>query len=809
MPRKIASKISLASLSLTLAIVLALGTASYLFSRRILHEQIQEKLSFESIMVSHRLEMRLTSINDDMRSMAANPVVVNALVDSTGRNMYIEPFLESYHSHHDFQCLLTLCDFEGRPLVSCKGAPKAKNFSDSSLLDQVIVKELPLARIEETASQLTLLIIHPVFYGATGKAEGMLAIEIPLAPLITGFMPKTALNNGTLFILSNKSGEIWSSLTGQPSPVIKTNASLNLNAPLNQLALTLTVAEETRLAFSSLNTLTAIYLAIGAVVIVLAITISHIIGKQLTIPLHALTKTANQIAEGGIIDVRLDSPGSDEISQLASAFNIMLARLQNSQTTLEARVEERTAQLSDTTQTLNTILENIPIGIAKVIDRKQAWTNYKIEEMFQCSKEEMGCQPTRNLYPSDEAYEVLGREAYPILAQGLVFETEQELVRKDGTHILVRYIGKAMAPGDMSQGTIWLLEDITDRKQSENQIKKLAQELQTILDTLTVSVSFIKNRRVQWANAAHDRIFGYAPEECRGLEPSIFYADEDGYKRVSESYAQLTYGATYTTEVEMKTKDDRLFWCSLTGRAINPDDPQEGSIWMIQDISERKNAEDKLRSFAEMQTVLLREVNHRVKNNLVAIISMLHQEEDLAQRDGRLEYLDRLQEVVWRVSGLLTVHRLLSSSEWNPLPISSLCENVIQDTLKGLPPGRSIELQIAPSEICVDSDQAHYLTMVLNELTTNTIKYAFRDRERGAITVSIASRDDSIEILFHDDGPGFPDAVVQGKFPDNGIGFPLIVGLITKSMGGTITLTNDNGAVARITFPARTFASTT
>jgi PAS domain S-box-containing protein len=137
--------------------------------------------------------------------------------------------------------------------------------------------------------------------------------------------------------------------------------------------------------------------------------------------------------------------------------------LERSRNELELRVQERTAEL-------NIILENAPIGISKIIDRKQVWVNRKAEELFKYSKEEMEFQTIRKLYTSDEAYEKHGQEAYPALAQGMVYETVQELIRKDGVHVLIRYVGKAVEPADMSKGTIWLLEDVTERKHAEEEL---------------------------------------------------------------------------------------------------------------------------------------------------------------------------------------------------------------------------------------------------------------------------------------------------------------------------------------------------
>ena len=157
----------------------------------------------------------------------------------------------------------------------------------------------------------------------------------------------------------------------------------------------------------------------------------------------------------------------NNFQEMANSLSEQFYEIRKINESLEQRVDERATQLTKTMHQFNFILENAPVGISKIIDRKQVWLNRKTEEMFQYSKSEMEFQTTRKFYPTDEAYEKLGQEAYAVLALGYVFDTVQELIRKDGTKILVRFIGKALEPQDMSIGTIWLLEDITERKQAE------------------------------------------------------------------------------------------------------------------------------------------------------------------------------------------------------------------------------------------------------------------------------------------------------------------------------------------------------
>ena len=125
-----------------------------------------------------------------------------------------------------------------------------------------------------------------------------------------------------------------------------------------------------------------------------------------------------------------------------------------------------------------TILETANVGISMMVDRKQLWVNRKTVDLFQYSKKELEGHTTRKLYPTQEAYEQLGREAYPTLLLGHLYETEQKLIRRDGTPIWVKYNGKAVEPNDLSKGTIWILEDITERKRTEKELLEMHGDLE-------------------------------------------------------------------------------------------------------------------------------------------------------------------------------------------------------------------------------------------------------------------------------------------------------------------------------------------
>lgn len=819
MARSIATKISLAAVLLTMAVVLILGAASYIFNHNYLKYHIQEKLSFEVALISNRMETGLNGINNDVLNMSKNLVFVNALVDSEGREMYVEPLLHSYHLPQGIPCTLTLCDFSGKAIISNQETD-IHSYTDKTLLTQAITKQQPLARITFSEEERKLLIAHPVFYGATSMAEGIFILELPVLPFVARYFPQLTDASEVFYSLSTNNQELWTTVADRTTPMLSSSIRLNLPSPLDQLNLALTVSQRASKAYSSLSSLAGMYGVLGVLVLLLVIIGAQITGRKLAAPIISLTKTANRIAHPDFPENPLTVAIGNETTQLTSAFNIMLTRLQEAQATLEAKVIERTAQLSTITQNLKDS-ENKFRTIANYTYAWEVWedpqgkclycspscqriTGYTVEDFLadpdllerlilpdDLPRWKAHCSMVHN--DSDETSKTPRNPAD---------EVDFRIFHADGE---VRWISHTCYPihdeNNRNLGHRISNRDITDRKNNEQQIKKLAQELQTILDTLTVGVVSVHNRRIQWANRALEKMFGYTLEEDMGSDTLKYYADENEYKRVGKAYAQLKDGSC-SAEVWMKAKDGRLFWCNMTGRAINPAAPMEGSIWMFQDITEQKAATERLRTFAETQTVLLREVNHRVKNNLVAIISMLHQEEDLAQEKGALEYQGRIKEVIWRITGLLTVHRLLSSSEWQPLSLSELCTSVIEETLKGANASRSLHLTVSPSTVRVDSDQAHSLTIILNELCTNSIKYASHDHNITHITVSIGQQNNIIELTYQDDGPGFPESLLHKDFTSRGIGIKLINGLVTRNLQGTIILMNENGAVAHISFPA-------
>ena len=178
--------------------------------------------------------------------------------------------------------------------------------------------------------------------------------------------------------------------------------------------------------------------------------------------------------------------------------------------------------LRTTSSELDTILENAMVGIAFIKDRNLLRVNHKFEELFACDREEIAGKSTRCLYPSDEAFNQLREQAYGVLEQGENFEGQVELVRQNGETFWCALSTKAIDPSHPQDGTIWLFEDVTNQRENEQRLRKLAN-----FDSLPG----LPNRTV--FNDRLEHALHKAQRDSGTL--AVFFLDLDHFKNINDS----------------------------------------------------------------------------------------------------------------------------------------------------------------------------------------------------------------------------------------------------------------------------------
>ena len=246
------------------------------------------------------------------------------------------------------------------------------------------------------------------------------------------------------------------------------------------------------------------------------------------------------------------------------------------------------------------ILDRSVVGFVLLRDRTIIRCNRRYEEILGYGAGELTGQPIRLLYTSDEAYERQGVAAYETIERGEVFSTEGNYLRRNGELFWGRVTGTAVDPADPRRGSIWNLEDITQRKHTEQALERAYAEQKLIFDRSVVGISFIKNRIFLRCNRRMEEMFGYGPGEMHGQSTRIYFASQKEFEAMGvRVFDELQRGETVIIENIYKRKNGELIWARLNGTAIDPADPLGGSIWAFEDITERKKVEAELQRSRE------------------------------------------------------------------------------------------------------------------------------------------------------------------------------------------------------------------
>ncbi|MCA1247088.1 EAL domain-containing protein [Massilia sp. MS-15] len=237
------------------------------------------------------------------------------------------------------------------------------------------------------------------------------------------------------------------------------------------------------------------------------------------------------------------------------------------------------------------ILENAPVGIVFTLPGAFKSCNPRICEMLDYSHEELSRLHPAEVFGTPEDYQALTAEAYPVLATGGLYEKgEHPFRRRDGSMIWARLRGRAVDPATREAGTIWIVEDVTE-------VRQTLFEMQAIMNNATIGIMYTRNRIIQRYNPAFGAMFGYRDGEALGRSTRIVHPDEQSWHDFSvHAYPQLARGIPYRAETELVRKDGTRIWGQLNGYLFNPEDPALGAIWMFEDRTRERADEIQLRN---------------------------------------------------------------------------------------------------------------------------------------------------------------------------------------------------------------------
>ncbi|WP_048198783.1 PAS domain S-box protein [Methanocella arvoryzae] len=339
-------------------------------------------------------------------------------------------------------------------------------------------------------------------------------------------------------------------------------------------------------------------------------------------------------------------------------------------------------------------------------------------------------------------------------------------------------------------------EDVTERKLAEEQLRKLFMALDQSPNSTTITDH---EGKITYVNSAFTRLTGARPGDVIGRYKLDFIPEADR-ARVAEIIESVKSGKDWKSERPYVNKDGEERWVSVHISPLRDPDGKVANLVIIEeDITERKVNEERIKNSLREKEVLLKEVHHRVKNNMQIISSLLNLRLSGIDQEPVRQILAESQS---RIRSIALVHeRIYMSDDLSKINFDEYLKSLGNQLLVTYRANSGrVRLTIEGDDIYLGVDQAVPCGLIMNELISNSLKHAFPESRHGNIRIRLSSGDHKTIITIEDDGVGMPDGFSLSNAQS--MGMQLVLALV-EQLEGRIVLDSSRGTMFTITFPAR------
>ncbi|MFN7012752.1 MAG: PAS domain S-box protein, partial [Bacteroidia bacterium] len=437
--------------------------------------------------------------------------------------------------------------------------------------------------------------------------------------------------------------------------------------------------------------------------------------------------------------------------------------------------------LRESRESYKNLIESAPVGILIINkDLQVKFANDTIKKLFGISLNQTETLNILNFIDPNQHQEVFdlltnilsGNKTNFFELNIITTKNEQKTVEAKG--ILINYQGE--------KAIQVVLNDITDRKQLQkehiraeiaeetnkrlqkeiaeriNAERKLIENQQFTKSIIECSLDMIcatnKEGKIIEFNEAASLCFGYTFDEIKNLSPRVLYADEKQFEYV---HNQIYNKGNYSGEVINIRKNGSTFISYLSASLLlSPTGEVIGSMGVSRDITESKNAEKQIKDALKEKEILLKEVHHRVKNNLQVISSILNLQSSYASDENTLNILRESQN---RIKSMAFIHEsLYQNKDFAQIKFSEYIVNLAHNLVQSYGLNyKLIDLKLEIDEVFLNLDDSIPCGLIINELVSNALKYAFSEKERGIIKIKVKNKGDYLYLSVADNGKGLPN----------------------------------------------------
>ncbi len=456
------------------------------------------------------------------------------------------------------------------------------------------------------------------------------------------------------------------------------------------------------------------------------------------------------------------------------------------------KIKKAEAELHKTQEVFNQFLEHSPIYVfIKDETAKAIYLSRNFEQLVGMPVDKVLNRDMREIFPIEFAEKIISDDL-KILHGGVEVVLDEEL---NG-----RYYQTIKFPIFLENNPIYLAGftiDITNQKMTEKELFESKEHYKKLVEILPEAFIIHTEGIIVFANQKAADVVGYSnPQEVLGKSIFDFLVPE--YHKFSQKRIEKTFEngkATQLAEEEIFHKDGQRLTVEVSTISFKFKD-KPSVLTILNDITDRKKADDKIRDLLQEKELMLKEVHHRVKNNMYIIASLLAMQSESCLDQGTI---DTLMDARNRVISMMIIYdKLYKSNSFIEISLQDYLNELLDLVVSTFPQRTNVLILKEIDNLMIDSKKMFIIGLLINELLTNSFKHGFKSQPKGQISILLKESEQKVYLSFSDNGCGIPEKIIK----DRSKGFGLnLVDLLTEQLEGDLEIRCQGGTEFILRFP--------
>lgn len=345
-----------------------------------------------------------------------------------------------------------------------------------------------------------------------------------------------------------------------------------------------------------------------------------------------------------------------------------------------------------------------------------------------------------------------------------------------------------------------LQKEVDDRRMVEKILLQTKAQLKAILDNIPF-LAWLKDRDSRFieVNRPFAESCGKRPEELVGKTDFDVWPKKMAQKYREDDFSVMRERKPKLVVEPIAERTGTRWFETFKTPIYGRDGEVIGTTGLARDITDKMEAEQRIKASLKEKEILLKEIHHRVKNNLQVISSLLNLQSGLIRDRKAREFFHETQD---RIHSMALVHeKLYQSHDIAHIDFKRYVQNLVNHLASSSSPRNTlVQMDLSVEDAVLNIDTAIQCGLIINELVSNALKHAFRKRKEGLVTVRFAAEEDRFNLSVSDNGTGLPgDFDIASR---ETLGLQLVTAL-SEQLDGRLTVEGTKGVRVQISFPMK------